>query len=158
VTERYGPRAGDEPVSPRLCPGQNTGRFRRRSRLLKHTDFDRVYRQGRRQFAASMTFFYLPQSQPQETAAGPRVGLTVGRSFGGAVARNRIKRRMREAIRFSLGELAGVPVDVVINPKRAAATADFSLLRAEVQQGFRAITEKLQRKQPSGPRAGGNQS
>ena len=99
-----------------------------------------------------MTFFYL-QGEPQRRSPldGPRVGLTVGRALGGAVARNRLKRRMREAVRFSLGELA-VPVDVVINPKRSAATAEFSELQREVEQGFRAIKEKLQKvRTPSRP-------
>ena len=119
------------------------GRFLRQSRLLKHADFDRVYRSGKRHFAGRMTFFYLPRGGEQAAAASEaRIGLTVGRAMGGAVVRNRLKRRMREAVRFSLPEIAA-PVDVVINPKRSAITAEFSELRAEVQQGFRAIALKL---------------
>jgi ribonuclease P protein component len=139
-------------VPRRAGGGQTTGRFGRYSRLLKHADFDRVYRNGRRHIAARMTFFYLQgELKRGNPPGGPRVGLTVGRALGGAVARNRLKRRMREAVRFSLGNLA-VPVDVVINPKRSAATAEFSELQNEVEQGFRAIEEKLQKvRTPSRP-------
>jgi len=37
---------------------------------------------------------------------GPRVGFTVGRRFGSAVRRNRVRRRLREAVRQFLPELA----------------------------------------------------
>jgi ribonuclease P protein component len=157
VTDRREAGPGAQAVARQTVGGQTSGRFRRQSRLLKHADFDRVYRNGRRHFAARMTFFYLPQGEQRHAPLyGPRVGLTVGRALGGAVARNRLKRRMREAVRFSLGELA-VPVDVVINPKRSAATAEFSELRTEVRQGFRAIEQKLQKGKTSSRPAERNQ-
>ncbi len=105
--------------------------FPRASRLLRHADFQRVYQQGRRHFAAHMTVFYLGRTQ-----GGARVGLTVGRVLGGAVERNRIRRRLREAVRASLGQLDAA-VDVVINPRRSALTADFAELRGEVAQAFK---------------------
>ena len=88
-----------------------------------------------------MTVFWL-RREAAGVAAGPRIGLTVGRVLGGAVLRNRIKRRMREAVRFRLASLA-LPVDVVINPKKSAALADFSQLCNEVEAAFAKISKQL---------------
>jgi ribonuclease P protein component len=120
-------------------------RFPKSSKLLRHADFQRVYRQGRRHFAAHMTVFYLCRDDDQQAVAGPRVGLTVGRVLGGAVDRNRIKRRLREAVRYNLASLA-MAVDVVINPKKSALTAEFTVLQNEVGRAFQVIAEKESRR------------
>src|SRR6266436_9289701 len=82
-------------------------------RLRKHADYQRVYKAGRKQFAKQMTYFFTPRPQlgPDGTplrdvdAGSARVGLTVGKVMGKAVDRNRIKRRMREAVRKNLSSL-----------------------------------------------------
>lgn len=113
-------------------------RFPRSAHLLRHADFERVYKQGRRHFAAHMTVFYL--SRESGSPAGLRVGFTVSRALGGAVDRNRIKRRLREAVRSKFP--AGSPaVDVVINPKKSLRNADFTELLKEVGRAF-AVIEK----------------
>ena len=86
-----------------------------------------------------MTVFYL--SRKADGGAGPRVGLAVGRVLGGAVQRNRIKRRLREAVRLNLSSLT-LAVDVVINPKKSALAAEFTLLSGEVARAFQVISEK----------------
>lgn len=106
----------------------------RSGRLLRHADFERVYKQGRRHFAAHMTVFYL--SRPE--GEGLRVGFTVGRVLGGAVDRNRMKRRLRECVRLCRPAVAPA-VDVVINPKKSLRTADFSELIQEVTRAFEVI-------------------
>jgi ribonuclease P protein component len=116
-----------------------TRRFPKTSKLLRRADFQRVYQQGRRHFAAHMTVFYL-RRRDQE-AGGPRVGLTVGRVLGGAVERNRIKRRLREAVRYNLALLA-VPVDVVMNPRKSALSSPFGVLKDEVARAFQIIVNK----------------
>lgn len=103
-------------------------------RLLRHADFERVYKQGRRHFAAHMTVFY----RRRESGDGPRIGFTVGRVLGGAVERNRMKRRLREAVRLQ-GPGESGSVDVVINPKKSLLTADFSEIRKEVARAFAVI-------------------
>jgi ribonuclease P protein component len=122
--------------------------FPRKARLLKHADFDRVYKQGRRHFSSHMTVFYLPQTKG--TAEGKaegtaRTGFTVGRVLGGAVQRNRIKRRMRDAVRQRRSILTG-PVDVVINPKKSVLKAEFPILLEEVTRAFELIARKLAEK------------
>ncbi|HXZ80615.1 MAG TPA: ribonuclease P protein component [Terriglobales bacterium] len=111
--------------------------FPRRQKLLKHADFQRVYKGGKRHFGGHLTFFYLPQ-RDRLAEGGPRLGLTVGRVLGGAVERNRIRRRVREAVRLHLGDLS-VPMDVVINPKKSAGTVAFPQLQAEVIRAFQVI-------------------
>lgn len=95
--------------------------FPKSKRLLRHADFQRVYQTGRRQFTGNMTVFFVRRtagSGPESTPPTLRVGLTVGRVLGGAVERNRIKRRMREAVRNSW-PVSEAAVDVVFNPRKS---------------------------------------
>jgi ribonuclease P protein component len=71
-----------------------------------------------------------------------RVGFTVGRALGGAVERNRMKRRLREAVRLSRLS-PGPTVDVVINPKKSVRTVEFSVLQGEVSRALEVIRQKL---------------
>ncbi len=112
-------------------------KFPRTARLLKHADFERVYQQGRRQFSAHMTVFY----RKRQSGQGVRVGFTVSRALGAAVDRNRMKRRLREAVRLSLARNA-TAADVVINPKRSLLTADFADIAKEVARAFEVIEQK----------------
>jgi len=119
-------------------------------RLLRHADFERVYKLGRRHFSASMTVFYLARVDgPAGTrrvgagaTCGLRVGFTVGRALGGAVDRNRMKRRLREAVRLAPAP-AEVSADVVINPKRSLLANDFEAVLNEVRRAFVVIEQKL---------------
>src|SRR4051794_41173463 len=97
--------------------------FPKSAHLRKHADFQRVYQNGKRHFSGNMTVFFLAR-EAASTAKGPRVGFTVGKVLGNSVVRNRIRRRTREAVRIYLGSLAGVGVDIVINPKRSVLQVD----------------------------------
>ena len=135
--------------------GKGAAPFPRGMRLLRHADFERVYKQGRRQFSANMTFFYLrregsPAGAKAVTAPGLRVGFTVGRALGGAVERNRMKRRLREAVRLS-DPPRQLTADVVINPKKSLLSTDFEVTLNEVRRAFVTIEQKLSPKD-SGPR------
>jgi ribonuclease P protein component len=130
---------------------KKAARFPRAVRLLRHADFERVYKQGRRHFSTSLTVFYWPRPEAQAPVTGPastppstglRVGFTVGRALGGAVQRNRMKRRLREAVRMTLPR-PGVAADVVINPKKSLLTTDFSAVLNEVTRAFAVIEQKL---------------
>jgi ribonuclease P protein component len=123
-------------------PSANRGRTNPRSgRLLRHADFERVYKQGRRHFSTHMTVFYLRRAEGE----GLRVGFTVGRALGGAVDRNRMKRRLRESVRLTRPAV-GPAADVVINPKKSLQTAEFASLLSEVSRAFEVIAQKLAEK------------
>ena len=130
--------SADAPNRNRQPAATPTGAsFPKTARLLKHADFERVYKQGRRHFSSHMTVFFL--RQPEGMA---RTGFTVGRVLGGAVDRNRIKRRMRDAVRQRRSILTG-PVDIVINPKKSVLKAEFPMLLEEVTRAFEVIARKL---------------
>ncbi|HLH07579.1 MAG TPA: ribonuclease P protein component [Terriglobales bacterium] len=127
--------AGNTPTSTRRSA------FLRSSKLLKHGDFQRVYKNGRRHFSGLLTAFYLPRTS--QVGDGPRIGTAVGRVLGGAVERNRIKRRMREAIRLHLAEMP-FAVDVVINPKKNVLTAEFVEIEREVVRAFQVVRKYME--------------
>ncbi|HEY0784687.1 MAG TPA: ribonuclease P protein component [Acidobacteriaceae bacterium] len=105
-------------------------------RLRRHADYQHVYQASRKHFSASMAYFFCLRAGE----AGPRVGLTVGRVMGKAVTRNRIKRRMREAVRLHLGALQGAPaVDLVLHPRKAVAEMEFAALEQEVARVLRQV-------------------
>ncbi len=115
-------------------------------RLRRHADFQAVYKVARKQYAKEMSFFFakrppvalLPPHVPVPPA-GPRVGLTVGKVLGKAHDRNRIKRRLRQAVRLQAGSLDGLAVDVVLHPRRTYLELDWAAVQAEVAAAFATV-------------------
>ena len=110
------------------------------ARLRKHADYLRTYAAARKRQSASMSWFLAPQEPVGSdlTAAsgpgphsGPRVGLTAGKVLGRATERNRIKRRMREALRRHVG-LLPQGCDLIFHPRRVVLTMEFAQLEAEI--------------------------
>jgi len=95
---------------------------RKRRRLSRSGEFDRVYREGR-SYASRYLVLY---SFPSEAAAdGPRLGISVGRKVGGAVDRNKVKRLLREVFWASADNLPeGHDFVVVARPDAGPLAAE----------------------------------
>lgn len=113
--------------------GETAPRFGwpREFRLRKRGEFLLVYEQGWR--APGKYFGAVCWKTGGETPS--RVGFAVPKSVGGSVARNRVRRRLREAVRMNLGRL-GPGWRVVIQGRKAAAEAPFPELAKEVERLF----------------------
>jgi len=70
-------------------------------------------------------------NRPPAGQSGPRIGLTAGKVLGKAHERNRIKRRMREALRRHL-DLLPPGCDLIFHPRRSVLTLEFAKLEVEV--------------------------
>jgi ribonuclease P protein component len=93
---------------------------KRANRLSRSRDFDAVYRHGR---SASSRFIVLYWFDQEETAA-PRFGLSVPKSVGNAVTRNRLKRQLRELWHERLDRVPpGQDYVLILRPGVAEATA-----------------------------------
>jgi ribonuclease P protein component len=94
--------------------------------LQRRTDFETVYRSGRRRSSARFVLFYRANGGPQS-----RFGSSVKKAVGNAVVRNRIRRRIREILRRNSSEIPS-GWDLVIHPRRSVAQAPFAPLAAEL--------------------------
>ena len=87
--------------------------MKRQHRLSRSRDFDAVYRHGRSASTRFFVLYWFPQEEPGE----PRFGFSVPRAVGNSVARNRIKRQLRELWRARLGEVrAGHDFVLIVRP------------------------------------------
>jgi ribonuclease P protein component len=111
---------------------------RRRQRLTRSRDFDAVYRRGRSVSTRYLVLYSFPRDEADRD--GTRLGLAVSRQLGGAVERNRLKRRLRAAF----GELsnalpAGNDYVLIARPglTEAIETHGFPWLCERVAEVFR---------------------
>jgi len=120
----------------------------RGARLRKHADYQRVYQSSRRYSSQSMSYFFRERKDDGANEQ-PRVGLTTGRVLGGAVERNRIRRRMRAAVRMHVSQLPA-HVDVVLHPRRSVLEMDFARLEREVSRVFTSVATGIGAAQRAG--------
>ena len=92
--------------------------------LRRKADFDALGRRGTARSSRLLVLRSLRTDRPET-----RVGLSTPRSLGGAVQRNRIRRRLRELIRERRGSI-GTGWDLLLIARPEAATASHAELRA----------------------------
>ena len=107
------------------------------TRLRRRADFQRASR-GRRAHSEAFVLQASPRVESDD-AKGPRLGFTASKKVGGAVARNRIRRRLKEAARVASSLETLSDHDYVIVARREALSRSFDRLKADVQRAFGAI-------------------
>ena len=112
-------------------------------RLRKHADYERAYAAGSKRQSASMSWF-LASHAPSCDAPTPRIGLTAGKVLGKAHERNRIKRRMREALRRHT-DLFPAGCDLILHPRRTVLTMDFGKLETEIVRILQQANAEVKR-------------
>jgi len=114
-------------------------------RLRRRAEFQRVSR-GRRAQVDTVTLQAQPRPAAQTAEIGPRVGFTVTRKVGDAVERNRIRRRLKEALRAAQAIAPATDCDYVLLARREALTRRFTALVADIERAF----AKVGRDRPAG--------
>jgi ribonuclease P protein component len=109
-------------------------------RLRSRLEFKRVYAEGIKVGGAFVVVF----ARPREGTTS-RLGITATRRSGGAVERNRARRRVRELFRRHPEVLVGAPVDLVVNTRAECARAAWSELEAEYLACVKRVMRRLAR-------------
>jgi ribonuclease P protein component len=120
------------PRSSSLSDSQPADRhFPKSVRILRSSDYRKVYDQGFRVPCRALVGFCLRVPGLE----GKKVGYTTSRALGKAVVRNRIRRRLKEAVRLRLHLLAAGWM-VVFNARRTALVVAFPDLLEDVERVF----------------------
>ncbi len=102
--------------------------------LNNNRDFQRVYSRGKSLVTRYFVIYYLPQKLGYH-----RIGFTVSRKIGGAVVRNRVRRRLKEMFRLIS---PGLPrsADIVIVARGQAKAGNFAQMKSLMEIKFREIS------------------
>lgn len=141
------------------APAELQDASRKLARLRRRQDFVRASKTGARFSARLFTLQMAGQGTPEEATslADARIGFTVTKKVADAVGRNRIRRRLKEALRVS-GDLGARPGrDYVFVARRGALNAPFAEIVTQMSEGFARLEERhaanARRKQKDRPAA-----
>lgn len=112
-------------------------------RLTKNKEFRRVYKQGRAYVGRYMVLYVLPRCNDVT-----RIGFTVGKKVGGAVQRNRVRRRLKEAYRLLQPEIR-MGYDLVLVARTRALTVQFKTISEEMRGLFGQAKLLISKEEPS---------
>lgn len=131
------------PHAPAASPGQA---LRRRERLRGQKRLDELFKDGRFGQARLATVRSLPNGLPYARAA-----VLVGKAAGGAVDRNRLRRRLRAAFRLQKAETPAGR-DYALLPRRGALEASWTDLLASVASALARAADDSPASAPPPPR------
>ncbi len=114
-------------------------------RIRRGDDFRRAYRQGRSAFDSCLTVYAYANGLEHA-----RLGLSVGRRYGNAVARNVWKRRVREVFRLNRSRLP-TGYDYVVLPRGGALPLFATLVESFVSLAAQAARRASRRRSPKSP-------
>jgi ribonuclease P protein component len=116
--------------------------FSRDDRLRQRREFEECYASGVRVSGRHLQVFVLPAGGAR---ARSRLGISVPRRVGGAVVRNRVRRRLREIFRRTRSVTLPSPVSLVVNARPSAAAATFQELAEDFSSSVRRALSRLSR-------------
>lgn len=105
--------------------------MRRFASLRRTVDFSRLRQRGRRLATANLTFYRGEAAARDER---PLVGITISKSVGTAVVRNRLRRRLAALLHDQLSPQARLRLLIVARP--SAAALPYAALREEVRRAL----------------------
>jgi ribonuclease P protein component len=111
--------------------------FSRGDRLRKRREFEECYASGVRVSGRLLQVFVRSSADP------PRIGISVPRRVGGAVTRNRLRRRVRELFRRNRQLFHSSPALLVVHVRPTAARAPFEELAREYRETVRRALGRL---------------
>lgn len=125
----------DAPAEPREIP-------KKPARLRRRQDFVRASKFGARHSARLFTLQMAGREAPEHAVEDARFGFTVTKKVAGAVGRNRIRRRLKEALRVGgdLGARCGR--DYVFVARRGALDAPFAEIVTQMAESFARLDER----------------
>jgi ribonuclease P protein component len=119
--------------------GPTPGRLRKRAEFLAARAGEK--RRGK--------LFLLEVFDRGEAGTPPRLGITVTKKSGNAVIRNRIRRRLREAVRVHAADDMAAGTDYVIVGRREVLSAPFEELKTELSRRMRGRSQNATTTQSS---------
>ena len=114
-------------------------RFPRTCRLRARREFLAVHEKGRRVSSSSFTLYGLGNE-----VGHTRLGITVARKVGGAVARNRVKRMVREIFRYNRAALAA-SLDLIVVARPGIHERTAAEIEKELLTRFAELLRRLER-------------
>ncbi len=123
--------------------------FPKKKRLVNNRKFKAVLDSGRRLCNGLLTLY-----MAENNCGYPRLGISVSKSCGNAVVRNRLKRLLREAFRLSQDRIpAGFDYLLMISPQWLKKTGTGKAARQptfeQVKGSFLALVQELTRRYAS---------